>query len=189
MNEARVFRKTQAGQAEVTARSGSLSLAMRRVLILIDGRRPMSEMAPMVRPGEIDGMIAALLEKGYIEPVIAAPAPVPAPAPGAAGPTTVSGPSTVSGPRTVAPTITQGPRTLSDVSDPGRFMSIDEAKRRVVRELTDRLGPEAEYIAIKIEQCGTLEELRARIRDAERVLTTAMGEKVAQDFVRALRRR
>ncbi len=169
MDEALVFRKTPAGQVEVTARSGSLTLSMRRVLIMVDGRRPLAELAPLVRAGEIDGLIAALLEKGYIEPIVAA-APEPAPA---AGPTT----------------ITQGPRTLSDVTDPNRFMSLDEAKRRVVRELTDRLGPEAEYVAIKIERCASIEELRARIRDAERLLANAIGEKAAQDFLQALRRR
>lgn len=170
MDETLVFRKTPAGQVEVTARSGSLTLSMRRVLIMIDGRRPLSELAPLVRAGEIDGLIAALLEKGYIEPIVVA---APAPAPAAAGPAT----------------ITQGPRTLTDVTDPNRFMSLDEAKRRVVRELTDRLGPESEYVAIKIEQCASIEELRARIRDAERLLANAMGEKVAQDFLQALRRR
>ena len=164
MDEARVFRKTAAGQVEVAARSGSLTLSMRRALIMIDGKRALAELAPLLRPGEIDGVIAALLEKGYIEPIAAAP---PA----------------------AAPSGTPGPRTLSDVSDPNRFMSIDEAKRRVVRELTDRLGPEAEFIAIKIEQCGSVDELRARIRDAERLLANLMGEKGAQDFRQALRRR
>jgi hypothetical protein len=167
MDEALVFRKTPAGQVEVTARSGSLTLSMRRVLIMVDGRRPLVELAPLVRAGEIDGVIAALLEKGFIEPIM------------------VAAPATTAGPTTIAP----APRTLPDVTDPNRFMSLDEARRRVVRELTDRLGPEAEYVAIKIEQCASIDELRARIRDAERLLTNAMGEKVAQDFLQALRRR
>jgi len=169
MDEARVFRKTAAGQAEVTARSGSLTMPMRRVLIMIDGKRTVAELAVLLRPGEVDSVITALLEKGHIESTMAVPAQDAAAA----------------RPATIAP----GPRTLSDVSDPNRFMSIDEAKRRVVRELTDRLGPEAEYLAIKIEQCVSVDELRARIRDAERLLANAMGEQVAQDFRQALRRR
>lgn len=169
MDETRVFKKTANGQAEVTARSGSLTMSMRRALIMIDGKRAVAELAPLLRPGEIDGVIVALLEKGYIEPADAAAPPAAGPAP--------------------PPTIAPAPRTLSDVSDPNRFMSIDEAKRRVVRELTDRLGPEAEYLAIKIEQCRSVDELRVRIRDAERLLSNAISEKVAQEFRQALRRR
>ena len=164
MDEARVFRKTAAGQVEVTARSGSLTLSMRRALIMIDGKRAVAELATLLRPGEIDSVIPALLEMGYIEPVTAPAPEQPA-------------------------TIAAAPRTLSDVSDPNRFMSIDEAKRRVVRELTDRLGPEAEFLAIKIEQCSSVDELRARIRDAERLLANAINEKTAQEFRQALRRR
>ncbi len=171
MDEARVYRKTAAGQIEVAARSGSLSLATRRVLILVDGKRSVAELAPLL-PGEIGSAIDMLVEKGYIEPagsVDAAPVAPAAPAASA--------------------TVSPAPRTLSDVSDPSRFMSIDEAKRRAVRELTDRLGPGAEYIALKIEQCRGVDELRACLHDAERVLVNTLGERAAQEFRLALRRR
>jgi hypothetical protein len=167
MGEADVYRKTAAGQDEIVARSGSLALPVRRVLIMIDGKRTAGDLAQFLRPGEIDSVIAELLQKGYIEPATAA-APAPA---------------------TVPPTIAPAPRTLSEVSDPSRFMSVDEAKRRVVRELTERLGPEAEHMALKVERCTTVDELRARIREAERLLGTVIGEKAAQDFRQALRRR
>jgi hypothetical protein len=65
----------------------------------------------------------------------------------------------------------------------------DKAKRRFVREPVDGLGPAAEYLAIKIEQCLRVDELRARIRDAERLLANAIGERGAQEFRQALRRR
>lgn len=161
MGEAGVYRKTAAGQDEIVARSGSLALPVRRVLIMIDGKRTVGDLAQFLRAGEIDSVIAELLQKGYIEPAAAA----------------------------APPTIAPAPRTLSDVSDPSRFMSVDEAKRRVVRELTERLGPEAEYIALKVERCATVDELRARIREAERLLGTVIGEKAAQEFRQALRRR
>ncbi len=47
-------------------------------------------------------------------------------------------------------------------------MTLDEAKRRAVRELTDRLGPGAESLAIRIEGCKTIEDFRERVREAER---------------------
>ncbi|MGE5339824.1 MAG: hypothetical protein ACM3PU_18520 [Gemmatimonadota bacterium] len=169
MDEARVYRKTATGQIEVAARSGSLSLTTRRVLILVDGKRSIAELAPLLRPGEIESAIDTLVEKGYIEPV------------GTADTASVSS--------AAAPTVSPGPRTLSEVSDPSRFMSIDEAKRRAVRALTERLGPGADYIALKIEQCRGVDELRARLLDAERALVSALGERAAQEFRQALRRR
>ncbi len=168
MDEARVYRKTAAGQIEVAARSGSLSLATRRVLIMVDGKRSVAELAPLL-PGGIGSAIDTLVEKGYIEPAGSVDAAPVAPAASA--------------------TVSPAPRTLSDVSDPSRFMSIDEAKRRAVRELTDRLGPGAEYIALKIEQCRGVADLRACLHDAERVLVNTLGERAAQEFRLALRRR
>ena len=47
-------------------------------------------------------------------------------------------------------------------------MTLEEAKRRAVRELTDRLGPGAESLAIRIEGCKTIEDFRERVREAER---------------------
>jgi hypothetical protein len=68
-------------------------------------------------------------------------------------------------------------------------MTLDEARRRAVRELNDRLGPDATTMSIRIEQCTNAEDLRERLREAERLVAGFLGDLVAQDFVRALRRR
>lgn len=73
MQEDLVYAKTAKGVAEIAARSGALTLAARRVLIMIDGVRPISELVPLVRSGEFDGILATLKAQGMIELVALSP--------------------------------------------------------------------------------------------------------------------
>jgi len=165
-----VYSKTPKGDAEVAARSAQLSMTTRRVLIMVDGKRTVDELAVLLRPGEIDAVITQLESAGLIQRNSATHAiDVP----------TVAGRVLES----VAPT-TQG--GAPDEQNP---MTLDEAKRRAVRELTDRLGPGAESLAIRIEGCKTIEDFRERVREAERLVMAALGQAAAQDYLRALRKR
>jgi hypothetical protein len=62
-----VYSKTQKGLAEVKARSGSLSLQARRVLIMVDGKRPVGEIEWVVRGGELENLLESLAADGLIE--------------------------------------------------------------------------------------------------------------------------
>jgi hypothetical protein len=64
-----VFAKTPKGVAEINARSGALTLQARRVLIMIDGHRPVAELMAVVRSGEFDGIMSTLESQGMIEKV------------------------------------------------------------------------------------------------------------------------
>lgn len=64
-----VYAKTPKGVAEINARSGALTLQARRVLIMIDGRRPVAELMAVVRTGEFDGIMSALETQHMIEKV------------------------------------------------------------------------------------------------------------------------
>jgi hypothetical protein len=75
------------------------------------------------------------------------------------------------------------------IDDRDNPITLEEAKRRAVRELNDRLGPEAESMAIRLENCRTIEQFRERVREAERFVAAALGQAAAQEYVRALRRR
>ena len=66
---------------------------------------------------------------------------------------------------------------------------FDSVKRRAIRELADRLGPDAEVMASRIDQCRSTEELRQRLHEAERLVAGMLGEMQAQEFLRTLRRR
>jgi hypothetical protein len=61
-----VFAKTDPGTLEVTERKLGLSQTARRVLILMDGQRRLSDLAGMARPGELVLVIEELQSKGLV---------------------------------------------------------------------------------------------------------------------------
>lgn len=169
-----IYAKTPKGVAEVAARSAQLSMTTRRVLIMMDGRRTLDELAMLVRPGEIDGIVAQLEGAGLAQRSQEGPGHAE------------TGPINGAGAETEAPSTVGAPVMDDRDLTP---MTLEEAKRRAVRELNDRLGPEAEVVAIRIENCKTIEEFRERVREAERFVSAALGAAAAQDYLRALRRR
>jgi len=171
MDGSLVYSKTPKGVAEIAARSAQLSMTTRRVLIMIDGKRSVDELAVLLRPGEIDAVIAQLESAGLIQRSSTSASALDVP--------------TVAGRDTDALPTTQGPTAAED----GNPMTLEEAKRRAVRELTDRLGPDAETLAMRIEHCRTIEDFRERVREAERFVTAALGATAAAEYLRALRKR
>jgi hypothetical protein len=61
-----VFAKTAAGSAEVARRSHGLSGAARRILIVIDGQRRLSDLPPFARAGELEPIVDDLEARGLI---------------------------------------------------------------------------------------------------------------------------
>jgi hypothetical protein len=159
-----VYAKTAKGAAEIASRSGDVSLAARRVLIMIDGKRTVGELAPLARTGEIGSIIEQLEQQGLVQ-LAAGGAPVAAPAP------------------------SLPPEPVEEVGEDRPMPTFEAVKRRAVRELSDRLGPDAEVMAVRIEHCRNFDELRQRLHEAERLVAGMLGDAQAQDFLRALRRR
>jgi len=172
MDGSLIYAKTPRGAAEVGARSEQLSMVARRVLIMMDGRRTVDELAVFVRAGEIDAIVTQLESAGLAERA------------GTAAPATVA-PRAISEP--AVPASPSGALPVPDERDLAPI-TLDEAKRRAVRELSDRLGPEADVMAMRIEARRSIDEFRERVRDAERFVTAALGAAAAQDYLRALRR-
>jgi hypothetical protein len=171
MDDRLVYTKTAKGVAEIAARGGTLSLAARRILIMVDGKRSVADLAPLARPGEIEGLIATLETHGFIQRMQD---------------------TATATPRSLDVPTVAGIEVHSLGTDPGEertLLTLDEAKRRAVRALTDRLGPDAELIAMRIEQARTADELRERIKEAERVVAGLLGQAAAGEFLRALRGR
>jgi hypothetical protein len=172
MDGSLVYSKTPKGVAEIAARSAQLSMTTRRVLIMIDGKRSIDELAVLLRPGEIDAVITQLESAGLIQRSSAsASLDVP----------------TIAGRVVDALPNTQGPPPAA--GEDANPMTLEEAKRRAVRELTERLGPEAETLSLRIEACRTIEDFRERVREAERFVSAALGPAAAGEYLRALRRR
>ena len=127
---------------------------------MIDGRRTVADLAPYAKPGEAAAIVEQLETQGLVYPAHAG-----------------------------TPT-TPGAVPAEGADDDERLMlNFDALKRRAVRELSDRLGPDAEVISLRIEHTRTTDDLRQRLHEAERLVAGMLGEAQAQDFLRALRRR
>ena len=66
VNPKSVYRKTEAGVAEVQVRTLGLRAELRRLLILIDGTATLDRLAAFVRGSEIDFLVAELEYNGLV---------------------------------------------------------------------------------------------------------------------------
>jgi hypothetical protein len=170
-----VYSKTPRGIAEISLRSAQLPMMTRRVLIMIDGKRTVDDLSILAKPGEIESAIASLESGGLIQRLSYQDAiDVP----------TINGRNTDAGFSTAF-----GGPTTSGIDERENPITLEEVKRRAVRGLHDRLGAEADSLAIRIEACGSVEEFRSCVREAERLISDALGPGAAQDYLKALRRR
>jgi len=114
LNPNTIYRKTDAGVAEIQARALGLRAELRRLLILVDGVAPVGRLANFVRGAEIDFLIAELETQGLITAatlgqIMRMADPAPAPARPAAAPTPAAvaavAPPAVVPPAPVAPVV------------------------------------------------------------------------------------
>ncbi|MCU0765260.1 MAG: hypothetical protein MUF32_04465 [Burkholderiaceae bacterium] len=168
MPDLRVFGKTPKGAAELAARSGGLSMAQRRLLILVDGARDVEQLSAMV-PSALEESLNLLEQGGFIAQV--------------GGAVEAAGPA--GAPEAVAETALGVATTTPDAE----LTTVPEAKARAVRAINDLLGPSADRLAIAIEEAEDGEQLRPLIREAERLVTLAHGAAAAQAFLNRVRRR
>ena len=64
-----IFAKTARGHAEIETRAGGLSPRVRRVLIFVDGKRPVEALRGMLQSDDLQHTLGLLEEEGYIEMV------------------------------------------------------------------------------------------------------------------------
>jgi hypothetical protein len=70
----KIYRKTIAGHHEFERRTTALRPELRRLLIMIDGRRTVQALEQCVRPGELGHLIADLQSMGLVDATDAKPA-------------------------------------------------------------------------------------------------------------------
>lgn len=175
MDGSKVYMKTAKGAEEIANRSGALSLMVRRILILADGKRPISELASWVRDGEIENVMGLLESQGFVQCVG-----------GTSGFDAQAAPSkTGDAPTTQVPANTAEARMDSTLLP----QSFEQMRARALKEVADRLGPDGDHLVEQIERSQSSSELRELVREAERLIAVFYKEVAAQDFVRALRQR
>lgn len=149
---ATIYSKTPDGQHEIETRSRRLAPRARSTLILVDGKRSVSELGKLVQ--QVEETLQALLEAGLIEPAKGKAEPAPAPeAPVAAAP-----------------------------SPAMAIVQFEALRREAVRAINDLLGPEAESLALKIERAGDADQLRAALERAVAYIANARGGGAAAQF-------
>ena len=86
-----IYRKTAKGLTEIETRAHRLPPRLRSALILVDGRRDVNDLKPLIMQ-QAEETLSSLAEQGFIEAVgetarSASPPPAPAPAPSASATT------------------------------------------------------------------------------------------------------
>lgn len=187
MNFSLIYSKTAKGVAEIAARSGALTPAMRRVLIMVDGRRTAAELELVARDGEFDSIVAALLEKGMIEQTGAVEADIPDWVDDDEESTVVMdsprGPDAIPALGTAAQAVAAPAPAPAPAPAEPKTPTLEERKRMAVRALYDRLGPYGEEPAARIQECKTLDELGEKLKHACRRIALFRGEQAAREYL------
>jgi hypothetical protein len=127
------YAKTPKGIEEMTERKHGVSMRIRRLLIMADGKRGRDDFAAMFPGEDIDAILEGLLADGFLTPL--QPAPPPA-----------------------APAAKQiQPPAGPPVDDANRF---DMARNFMMNTVNAFVGISGSSLIMSIEACPSLEELR-----------------------------
>ena len=163
LNPKSIYRKSPAGVAEVQARALGLRAELRRLLILIDGT------------ATTEGLIVA---------AVAAP-------PVGIGATIGKGvsASSSSGPVTIAASPpSPAPKAVgSDGLPEPTAAQVQAVRRAAIHTLHDILGPGADRLAIKIENCKDAQQMRAAVNEVRQILDQQVGAAAGQRFLNTVR--
>lgn len=153
-----IYRKTAKGLTEIETRAHRLPPRLRSALIVVDGRRDVTELKPLILQ-QPDETLQALVEQGFIEAVgESVPPPPPAPAP-------------------ARPPATPAPAAATS-------NDFDATRRAAVRALNDLIGPAAETMAMKMEKARNLGELLPLLTQAAQTIATMRGRAAAETFAK-----
>lgn len=154
-----IFRKTAQGVTEVETRAHRLPPRMRATLILVDGKRDVDDLK-LLLTAQADETLRFLSEHGFIESV------------GETVPATLT-PLVL--PRQPAPGATAKPTA-----------AFESARRTIVHELNEMLGPPAESLAMRIERARTPDDLRPLVTLGVQLVAAARGQAASDAFAARL---
>jgi hypothetical protein len=152
-----IYRKTAKGLSEIETRAHRLTPRLRSALILVDGRRDVNDLKPLITQ-QAEETLQALAEQGFIEAVGETVPPPPPPAPPAPAP--------------------------APGAAPAGGADFDGTRRAAVRALNDLIGPAAETMAIKMEKARNLGELVPLLMQAAQTIAAMRGRAAAEAFAK-----
>ena len=214
MQDSEIYTKTEAGREEIRTRALKLSMAMRAILLMVDGQRTVADLRNIIAGSKapadaLDTLLAQGLIAATREPVSAAPAPAqsdavptspppygayapspatlhtPATAP-AAGPSAGDLPPPPVPPGAAASPSTSDAATHGELGDPKtRFDRLYTTMNEIVRDFLP--AHRRYFLQLKIERCNTAEELLEVLHDLRLALAKARGDAFASDVIARLR--
>jgi hypothetical protein len=149
-----IFRKTTVGVASFAHTSVGLNQAQRGLLIMIDGKRTMTDLRKLATVfGDCDALVKQILEMGMIEP---APAAVPDSASSSTSAATAA---------------------LAKMTSDSQLAT---ARTATAKYVADVMGPMGDKLGVAIERSKTLAELTQSVDTAAIVLEDLKGAPVAK---------
>jgi hypothetical protein len=149
-----LYQKSAKGSQAIAVRDHALTPKLRSLLILVDGKRRVDDLAKLSNSlGDTEQLLGLLLQHGYIEEVAnTAPAPLTASAP-------------------------------APLTPARRAVTLQEAQRFAVRKLTDIMGPTSETLCLRIEATRNAQDFMQAVKTAEKVLRDFGGAELAAKFM------
>lgn len=165
-----VYRKTDAGHAEIRSRALGLDARTRGLLILVNGELTVGELATRVGFDPLE-VLLRFVGAGLVERVAsAAPKLRPAPAPAAPRPPPPPPPPAPPPP---------GPQDLMPAD-------MAAAWRRALIELAPHYGPDAELVAAPLRAAATPAQFAAALVEVRDKLSVFLGRKGAEQMARRI---
>jgi hypothetical protein len=159
--------KTPKGAEEIAKRTFGLNLKMRQLLILIDGKRGLTDLEKMMPSLDVRGCINELSNDGFVQFVQNA------------GQQNLANSSQLSEPAALElPSATTGVAVNAKNSR--------EVIQRTANLITDTLGPNGNDFAMRVERCQSLDELRELVPQMFAVVEGVRGSRALADFTRKL---
>ncbi len=163
-----LLRKTEAGELAIKVRDATLSPKSRMALIMLDGKKPASDLLKLrPDPQEMMQLLGELVDQGYASVLNPMAAPAPTAAAAVAAPL----------PPSVTPAMAMPVNLISDAT------ALKLAIRRATRFLEDNLGPTSQGMCIQLEKCASGAEFTARVLEIRRAVASVKSEKKADEFV------
>ncbi len=189
-----VLRKSAAGAQAIQVRSDALSQKQRMMLIMIDGKKPLTDLIKLKPdPNEVHQIVSELVSLGFVEVVSGAIATASvtssAPSPGSVTVSSIaqSGENRDGAVTSAAAAATPEERLAQAVAHlSNRKWDAETSKtsiRRATKQLESLLGPSSESLCIQIEKCKNADEFIAKILDLRRVVSSLRSEQKADEFV------
>jgi hypothetical protein len=170
VSELSVCVKSPKGINEISTRAAGLNPRLRQLLILLDGKRAVHELAKMLPTLNVPEALGALIGEGFAENL----------SEGSAQPITSSASSPAPAPPAAPPSMAQG------ILSPGSGLSERDAIMRTARLVTEKMGPNADSLALRIEKCKTITELQMMVPQILGAIEATLGKSAAADFASRL---